>query len=160
MKVYNQDKTQILETYDLSLGKLVDDTITITQPEVEEVEEQGHYEIIAEYSNGGKDVKWVVDVEGVAYQPAKTYEENILVYIPYTQDELLNLKADELRVRREVECFAYINRGVLWYNMLTIEQQQELNTWYQAWLNVPQVYLEAKPNDVDAIIPQKPNWLK
>lgn len=160
MKVYNKDRTQILETYDLSLGKLVDDTITITQPEVEEVEEQGHYEIIAEYPNDGKDVKWVVDVEGVAYQPAKTYEENILVYIPYAQDELLNLKADELRTRRANECFLIVNRGEVWYNKLTEEQKTELSAWYEAWLNVPQVYQETKPTDIETIIPTKPSWLK
>ena len=32
---------------------------------VEAVEEQGHYEVIAVYPNGGKDVEWVVDVPGV-----------------------------------------------------------------------------------------------
>ena len=45
-----------------------------------------------------------------------------------TEEQILN----NLRARREQECFIYINRGVLWYNTLTTEQQQELNTWYQA----------------------------
>lgn len=160
MKVYNQDKTQILETYDLNLGKLVNDIITINQPEIAEIKEQGHYVTLAEYPNGGKDVEWVVDIEGVAYQPAKTYEENILVYIPFTQNELLNLKANKLRTRREVECFLYINRGALWYAKLTSEQQQELGTWYNSWLDVPQVYEQIKPTDIESIIPKKPSWLK
>lgn len=68
-------------------------------------------------------------------------------------------KLDRLRELRESECFPIINRGVLWYNTLTTEQQQELNTWYQAWLDVPQVYLETKPTDIETIIPAKPNWL-
>lgn len=67
---------------------------------------------------------------------------------------------EKLRARREDECFIYINRGVLWYNTLTTEQQQELNTWYQAWLNVPQVYEETKPTNIETIIPTKPSWLK
>lgn len=67
---------------------------------------------------------------------------------------------DDLRARREYECFSYVNRGVLWYNLLTTEQQQQLNTWYQAWLDVPQVYLETKPNKIETIIPTKPSWLK
>lgn len=67
---------------------------------------------------------------------------------------------EKLRDMREWECFSIINRGVLWYNTLTTEQQQELNTWYQAWLDVPQVYLETKPTDIETIIPAKPNWLK
>lgn len=79
-----------------------------------------------------------------------------IVEIPKpTQDQIL----DNLRTRREEECFSIINRGVLWYNTLTSEQQQELNTWYQAWLDVPQVYLETKPTDIETIIPTKPNWL-
>lgn len=75
---------------------------------------------------------------------------------PLTEEDILS----ELRFRRETECFVYVNRGVLWYNTLTTEQQQQLNTWYQAWLDVPQVYLETKPNDIETIIPQKPIWLK
>lgn len=67
---------------------------------------------------------------------------------------------EKLRDMREWECFPIINRGVLWYNLLTTEQQQQLNTWYQAWLNVPQVYLETKPTDIETIIPIKPSWLK
>lgn len=75
---------------------------------------------------------------------------------PLTEEDILS----ELRFRREYECFSYVNRGILWYNTLTTEQQQELNTWYQQWLNVPQVYLETKPTDIENIIPSKPIWLK
>lgn len=77
-------------------------------------------------------------------------------YVAYTQDEIL----ENLRYMRQNECFSVINRGILWYNLLTEEQQAELDTWYQAWLNVPQVYLETKPTDIETIIPQKPSWLK
>ena len=80
-----------------------------------------------------------------------------IVEVPeLTENQIL----EKLRARREDECFMYINRGVLWYNTLTSEQQQELNTWYQAWLDVPQVYLETKPTDIETTIPQKPSWLK
>ena len=60
-----------------------------------------------------------------------------------------NNKFDELRRRREVECFSIINRGQLWYNTLTEEQMVELKEWYIAWLNVTDTL----------IIPNKPNWL-
>lgn len=108
MTVYNQDKTQILETYDLELGRLQDDTITRHIDAVIEhhdavahVEEQGHYEVVAEYPNGGKDVKWVVDVEGVKGQEAydetvteaRDVVEHIQIYIPYTETELAQMKA-------------------------------------------------------------------
>ena len=95
MKVYNKEKTQILPEYDLTKGYLIEDTITINQPEIQAVEEQFHYETIKEYENGGKDVKKVVDKAGVEYQPAKTYEEEIYVYIPYTTNELEKQKAQQ-----------------------------------------------------------------
>lgn len=57
---------------------------------------------------------------------------------------------EELRMKREKEVFPIINRGILWYNTLTEEQNQELWDWYNKWLNVT----ETKE------IPQKPKWLK
>lgn len=92
MKVYNKDKTELLENYDLNLGHLVQDKIVVNEPEVQGVEEQGHYEVIETYPNGGKDVKWVIDVEGVEYMPARTYEEDIFVYVLYTKEELEKIK--------------------------------------------------------------------
>jgi hypothetical protein len=88
MDVYNKAKTKKLDTYDLEKGYLKEDTLTIHLDEVQAVEEQGHEEIIAEYPNGGKDVRYVIDVEGVAYQPAQDIEQAIYVYIPYTKAEL------------------------------------------------------------------------
>lgn len=73
-----------------------------------------------------------------------------------TENETLQI----LRSKRKDECFPIINRGVLWYNTLTTEQQQELDIWYKAWLNVPQIYQETKPNNIETIIPTKPSWLK
>lgn len=157
MKIYNQDKSQVLNNPDLNKGYLVyDKIISKILPAKEEIAEQGHYEVIKEYKNGGKDVEWVVDVEGQEAREEQVIYEDIQIYIPFTEEQMLN----NLRARREQECFSYINRGALWYNTLTSEQQQELNTWYQAWLDVPQVYQETKPEDIETIIPQKPIWLK
>lgn len=44
--------------------------------------------------------------------------------------------AEELRVRREKECFSVINRGEMWYSLLTDAQKAELKEWYKAWLDV------------------------
>ena len=63
-----------------------------------------------------------------------------------TEEEVL----DNLRALREEECFPIINRGQLWYNTLTTEQIEELNDWYQAWLDVTET----------KTVPEKPNWLK
>ena len=56
---------------------------------------------------------------------------------------------DELRQRRETECFSYINRGELWYARLTEDQKTELQVWYAAWLKVTETLT----------VPEKPSWL-
>ena len=60
-----------------------------------------------------------------------------------------NNKFDDLRRRREAECFPIINRGQWWYDTLTEKQKVELKEWYSAWLNVTDTL----------IIPNKPNWI-
>ena len=54
-----------------------------------------------------------------------------------------------LRAQRKSECFPYVNRGYLWYSRLTDEQKKELDSWYQAWLDVTETQ----------IIPDCPEWL-
>lgn len=100
MKIYNETKTQILENPDLKKGWLKDDKIVVkTIPATEEVQEQGHYVTIREYENGGKDVEWVVDVEGIPAKP-ETYEyEDIQVYVPYTEEELTQQEIYEIEIR-------------------------------------------------------------
>ena len=62
---------------------------------VEAVEEQGHWETVAEYpETGGKDVQWVVDVPGVEAWEAWDEEETYWLYIPYTEEELAQMEAD------------------------------------------------------------------
>lgn len=62
-----------------------------------------------------------------------------------------NISADEIRARREVECFQYINRGSLWETMYVTDvgRLTQLREWYVAWLNAP----------LSHIIPDKPNWI-
>ena len=56
--IYNEEKTKqlLLEECDLTKGQLIQDTLETIVPEKEEIAEEGHYETIAEYPNGGKDV--------------------------------------------------------------------------------------------------------
>lgn len=76
-----------------------------------------------------------------------------------TKEEILNL----LRTRREEECFPIINRGVLWYNLLTEEQRLELDKWYKEWLDITDTYRNTYERnsefDIQTIIPSKPSWL-
>ena len=86
MKIYNQDKTQILESVDLELGYIQRDTILVT----EEQQEEFHYEEKC-YDNGGVAKYRVIDKQ---YIPAEY--EDIQVYILYTQKELNQNKLNKL----------------------------------------------------------------
>lgn len=99
MKVYNQDKTEILTNYDLTKGYLINDKILKEIiPKKEYIEEKGHYEITKEYDNGGKDVTWVVDVKGQNAEDEKEIYEDIQIYIPFTLSELAQSEIDELKL--------------------------------------------------------------
>lgn len=89
MKIYNQEKTMQIAFPDLDKGYLVDGKVQIGQSTgVIEVKEQGHFIVDKEYPNGGKDVKWIVDVPYVAPKPSEPIFEDIKVYIPYSLEEL------------------------------------------------------------------------
>ena len=87
MKIIDIDGNP-MESPDLSLGWLEDKTQTIHHDAVAGVEEVSHYETIAEYPNGGKDVQKVVDVPGVEAKDAWDEEEQVQVYHLYTAEEL------------------------------------------------------------------------
>ena len=78
----------IMENPDLTLGYLTDDTQPLEHPAQEAVAEVAHYETVAEYPSGGRDVQRVVDVPGVPARPAWTEQLPIKRYIRYTEEEL------------------------------------------------------------------------
>ena len=106
MRIFNGDKTvqmylkedrvedgdfiEIPESLicDLSKGKLENDTLIEHIPEQQEIQEQWHYETIKEYPNGGKDVEKVIDVVGQPYIAEHDEVEDILVYKPYSEQEI------------------------------------------------------------------------
>lgn len=88
MRIIDEHGIEI-ESPDLEKGQLKNDRILIMHhPAVEGVEEQGHYEVITEYPNGGRDVEWVVDVPGVVAREAWDEYEDVLRYIPFAELEL------------------------------------------------------------------------
>lgn len=87
MKIIDEHGNPI-ESPDLSLGRLEKTTQTIHHDAVAGVEEVSHYETLAEYPNGGKDVQRVVDVPGVETKDAWDEEEQVQVYHLYTAEEL------------------------------------------------------------------------
>ena len=110
MRIFNEDKT--VQMYlaedriedgdfidipdnlicDLSKGKLESDTLIEHIPEQQEIQEQWHYRTIKEYSNGGKDVEKVIDVVGQPYIAEHDEVEDILVYKPYSEQEIKAIK--------------------------------------------------------------------
>ena len=110
MRIFNEDKT--VQMYlkedrvedgdfidipdnlicDLSKGKLESDTLIEHIPEQQEIQEQWHYETVKEYPNGGKDVEKVIDVVGQPYIAEHDEVEDILVYKPYSQQEIKVIK--------------------------------------------------------------------
>ena len=81
--------------YDPAKGRLEMQKRIHHHEAVEAVEEQGHWETVAEYpETGGRDVQWVVDVPGVEAREAWDEEETYWLYIPYTEEELAQMEAD------------------------------------------------------------------
>lgn len=76
-------------------------------------------------------------------------EENI-VLLEFEEELLNKYLIEEFRIRRNQECFPIINRGKLWYDNLTNSQLEELNIWYNEWLNVTETLID----------PIKPIWIK
>lgn len=110
-RVFNQDKTQELTDYNLSLGKLQEDKLVLAHHDAVEgktVEENVAaaqadgktvkqidgvwYIVTAAYENGGENLLKVLPTESKA---AWDETEKIYVYIPYTEDELSAMSANK-----------------------------------------------------------------
>lgn len=100
MEIYNESMEGI-ENPDVSLGYLTASTRTLHHEAVEGVEEVWHHEVVAEYPNGGKDVKKVIDVPGVQAREAWDEEIEIQIYHPYTQEELDAMEAARNKTTQE-----------------------------------------------------------
>ena len=132
MRVFNQDKTQQLTNFDLSKGRLVNDTITTVLPAVEEQIEQGHYETIAIYPNGGKDVAWVVDQPYIEAKPARKDIEEIQVYIPFTAEEQAQYEQEKYESLVESKIRS---RYTLSQELAILRQKETKTQEYQAYFD-------------------------
>ena len=94
MDMYDEQGNPVTD-YDPAKGRLEIQKRIHHHEAVEAVEEQGHWETVAEYpETGGRDVQWVVDVPGVEAREAWDEEETYWLYIPYTEEELKQMEAD------------------------------------------------------------------
>lgn len=121
MKVYNEEKTEVLETYDLTKGFLRTDKILKVHHEsvpaapavavaskIEAILTNGgkvieidgvYYEVVKEFQNGGMTVEEIEETPGVPKQEAYDEYEEIFVFVPYTEEELEKQNPDKYENR-------------------------------------------------------------
>ena len=101
MKIID-DKTGLeIQNPDLTQGWLHDETEAVEHPAQEGVPELSHYETVAEYPNGGRDVRKIIDREGVPAQDAWTEQVPIQRYILFTAEELAEQLAEQEAERKK-----------------------------------------------------------
>ena len=152
MRIFNEDKT--VQMYlkedrvedgdfidipdslicDLSKGKLENDTLIEHIPEQQEIQEQWHYETVKEYPNGGKDVEKVIDVVGQPYIAEHDEVEDILVYKPYSEQEIKVIKNNnriaELKQKLQETDYKAIKYAE---GELSVEEYAETKAQRRAW---------------------------
>lgn len=102
MKIIDENGS-VVENPDLTAGYLAADTEAVEHPAQDAVEELSHYETVAEYPNGGKDVRKVIDRAAVPAAPAWTEQLPIQRYIRYTAEELARLEKEQQEARQQQE---------------------------------------------------------
>lgn len=152
MKVYNENKTQVLETYSPEFGYLKADkilkesheavpeipAITVEAKVAEitasggKVEEIGgkQYKVIEEFPNGGKTVEEIKETPAVPAKDAYDEYEDIQVYIPYTEEELAEHKQQKYE-DRVVELLR--KKYTLNQELAILRQRDEKPEEYQAY---------------------------
>ena len=112
MRILDENNIELTEgQVNLELGYLMPESIiSIHHEAIEETKEVGHYEVIAEYPNGGKDVKWVIDVPGIEAKEAWDEYEDIQRYVLYTEEELAARDAEKKAKEEEAMLNAQLRR--------------------------------------------------
>lgn len=108
MRTIDQDGREIVAP-DLEAGHLVPERILVAHHDaMEAVEEVSHYEVIAKYEGGGKDVQRVVDIPGIAARDAWDEYEDVYRYVPYTAAERAKMRIEVLKVQLAETDYAVI----------------------------------------------------
>lgn len=119
MNAFNNEMNYI-ESPDLELGYLTTKTAKLIWNYILESAEEGHYETIQEYPNGGKDVEWIVDAPEVGHWETK-YEDGTLVDMEhYDGDEQPDESWDHT-VEYTTKWDYYL------YTLYTSEELEEIN---------------------------------
>ena len=105
MEIYNE-RMERVESPDLSRGYLTPGKRTVHHEAVQGVTEVWHYETVAEYPNGGKDIRKIIDVPGVEARDAWDEEIAIQIYTPYTDEELARMEDERSKPTTEARITA------------------------------------------------------
>ena len=131
MRIFDETKTTELASYDPDKGFLKADRLFIAHHEaVEAVKEVGHYETETVYPNGGKDVKWVVDVPGTPAKEAWDEYEDIQVFISFTEKELAQREIFELKSKLTATDYQAIKYAE---GVLSAEEYEPIKALRQEW---------------------------
>lgn len=142
MRVFNKDKTVELTEYDTTKGYLVNDKLLVAHHErVLPQNAEWHYEVVANYSNGGKVVEKVIDKPAVMPRDPYDEYEDIQVYIPYTEAELAEIEMFELKQKLYDTDYQAIKYAE---GFLTEEEYAEMKAQRQAW--------RERINELEAVI--------
>jgi hypothetical protein len=169
MKVFNQDKTTEISSYDLEKGYLKADKFVKVHHEAvpfvngktakevytemlekgENVKEYyGEYYLVTEtFDNGGETLEEIKPIADIPAQDAYDEYEDIQIYIPYTQEEIDNHKKNKLRSLRKplLEAFDKWEKAVLRGREMDDELVME---WYYAILDLDEKEIENVPERV------------
>ena len=112
MRILDENNIELTEAQiKLELGYLKPESIiSIHHEAIEETKEVGHYEVIAEYPNGGKDVAWIIDVPGTEAKEAWDEYEDIQRYVLYIEEELAAKEAEKKAKEEEAKLNAQLRR--------------------------------------------------
>lgn len=112
MRILDENNIELAEEeVNLELGYLRPESIiSIHHEATEEVKEVGHYEVIAEYPSGGKDVAWIIDTPGIEAKEAWDEYEDIQRYVLYTEEELAARDAEKKAKEEEAMLNAQLRR--------------------------------------------------
>jgi len=117
MRIINQNGNEMLESdVNYEQGHLKNDRLFVCHHEtVEAVAEEGHWETLREYPNGGKDVDWIVDVPAVEAKEAWDEYEDVLRFIPYTDEEIAEREAAKKEEEeRQARLDSLASNGITW----------------------------------------------
>ena len=131
MRIFDETKTNELSSYNLEKGYLINDKLFIKHHEaVEASEEQGHYETVAEYPNGGKDVEWVIDSPKIESKEAYDEYEDIQIYIPYSKKQLNTFEISKLKAKLSATDYQALKFAE---GFISEEDYAEIKAQRQAW---------------------------